>query len=782
MGKVYRFFLKSLLLFFFFNLSAYSQWTQMNGPLGGTIWSMTSHDSILFAGADGGVFLSTDLGSSWNAANNGLPKNTSVYSILVKGPNLFAGSSNGVFLSTNNGNSWTSVNQGLPFSTNTLIVKDTNIFAGTFSGVFLSTNNGVSWKEADSGMTNKYVNYFAIKDTNIFAATNDGMFVSTNNGVSWNIIDTGLFNTNIMCLAVSGNNVLAGTSILSSDTNNTGIFLSTNNGKSWRADNTGLPTNISILSLSVVGTQIYAGTNSGFYVLGSFWSDAGSGLTRTGVHALTTLDSKMFAGNDDGVFISTNGGTNWTQSNVGLKATMVKSILSRGTNLFSTSGAIGIFINSSGNSDWTFINGGLIGINNFISDGNNLFACGSGVLLSTDKGNNWVKVDSGITAKSVFVLLIKGSTLFAGTIGGIFRSANYGTKWDSSSTGLPPNSTISSLILKDSILFAATHNGIYLSSNNGINWSLVSTGLTNTYINCLIVSDSNIFAGSNGAGIFRSTNNGASWIQVNSGLPAYLSIYSFTVDSSIIFAGTNNGLFFSKDNGTSWHDASTGLTYNTKILSLAYNNNNLYAGTWGNGVWQRPLSEIINSQLPVELTSFTANLVDNNVSLTWSTATETNNSKFEIEKKIGNTDWKNIGSVAGNGTTTKVHSYTFIDSKVDFVKATYRIKQIDLDGSYSYSKEVEVNALAPVKFELNQNYPNPFNPVTIISYSIPVSSHVRLEVYSITGQRIKILVDETQSSGLYNMRFDGSSLASGTYIYRLTAGEFMVSKKLQLIK
>ncbi len=186
--------------------------------------------------------------------------------------------------------------------------------------------------------------------------------------------------------------------------------------------------------------------------------------------------------------------------------------------------------------------------------------------------------------------------------------------------------------------------------------------------------------------------------------------------------------------------------------------------------------------VPVELTSFTANLVENKVSLSWSTATETNNSRFEIEKKTGNTDWTNIGSLAGNGTSTKVHSYTFVDSKVDFVKATYRIKQIDLNGSYSYSKEVEVNAATPVKFELNQNYPNPFNPVTIISYSIPFSSHVRLEVYSITGQRVKLLVDETQSAGLHNMRFDGSSLASGVYIYRLTTGEFVVSKKMQLLK
>ena len=103
---------------------------------------------------------------------------------------------------------------------------------------------------------------------------------------------------------------------------------------------------------------------------------------------------------------------------------------------------------------------------------------------------------------------------------------------------------------------------------------------------------------------------------------------------------------------------------------------------------------VVAVPLPVELTSFTANFVENKVSLTWSTATEINNSRFEIEKKTETSEWIKIGTVDGSGTSAKNHSYSFFDSNVDFVKATYRIKQIDFDGSYSYSKEVEVNASA----------------------------------------------------------------------------------------
>ncbi len=186
--------------------------------------------------------------------------------------------------------------------------------------------------------------------------------------------------------------------------------------------------------------------------------------------------------------------------------------------------------------------------------------------------------------------------------------------------------------------------------------------------------------------------------------------------------------------------------------------------------------------VPVELTQFTAKVIGNNVELNWKTSTEINNRGFEVEKKINN-EWQKIGFVDGNGSTTELHEYSFVDSKFqENGKVSYRLKQIDFSGTSSYSKEVEVNIVLPEKFELSQNYPNPFNPTTVIRFAIPVDSKVKLEVYSITGQIVSTLVDGYETSGMHEVMFDAKSLASGTYFYRLTAGNFSMIKKMILLK
>ena len=83
------------------------------------------------------------------------------------------------------------------------------------------------------------------------------------------------------------------------------------------------------------------------------------------------------------------------------------------------------------------------------------------------------------------------------------------------------------------------------------------------------------------------------------------------------------------------------------------------------------------------------------------------------------TDWEIIGFVRGNGTTSETHSYSFVDRNISDGKYSYRLKQIDFDGTFSYSNEVEVDLSQPQTFSLEQNYPNPFNPSTTIKYTIP---------------------------------------------------------------
>lgn len=189
-----------------------------------------------------------------------------------------------------------------------------------------------------------------------------------------------------------------------------------------------------------------------------------------------------------------------------------------------------------------------------------------------------------------------------------------------------------------------------------------------------------------------------------------------------------------------------------------------------------------NTPLPVELTSFTASAKGNVVELTWQTATEKNSSYFEVQRKADKDSWTAIGKVSAAGTTTEKAKYSFTEKDVKGAVAYYRLKMVDLDGSYSYSKEVEAKVDLPVNFELSQNYPNPFNPSTTIKYAVPVDSKVKLEMYSMLGELVTTLVNDLQSAGNYSVAFDASRFASGTYIYRLTAGSTVMTKKMLLIK
>jgi photosystem II stability/assembly factor-like uncharacterized protein len=269
--------------------------------------------SNIFAGIDGGVFLSANNGKNWSVVNNGLT-NTNihhlnenglrswVFAFAVNGANLFTGTFGGVFLSTDNGSSWTEVNNGL---TNTHVYALAlscdllkKIFAGTGGGgVFLSTDNGKNW--TSTGLKKVWVSTLLADGRRLFAGTGDGsVFLSTDNGTTWTAVNDGLTNTHVYSLAMSGMNLFAGT--------NNGVFLSTNYGTSWAAVNIGL-SNLEVQAIAVNGTNLFVGTFGG------------------------------------GVFFSTNNGTSWTEVNNNLTATSILSLAVNDTNLFAGTYAHGVW-------------------------------------------------------------------------------------------------------------------------------------------------------------------------------------------------------------------------------------------------------------------------------------------------------------------------------------------------------------------------------------------------------------------------------------------------------
>ncbi len=217
----------------------------------------------------------------------------------------------------------------------------------------------------------------------------------------------------------------------------------------------------------------------------------------------------------------------------------------------------------------------------------------------------------------------------------------------------------------------------------------------------------------------------------------------------------------------------TALTFTNASLSGTFTGANLSSG---------------NVDLPVELTAFTAAATSSMTILKWSTATEMNNSGFDVERctmlnTASATGWQKIGFVAGAGTANAPHEYSFTDKNITSGRYTYRLEQIDRDGSFKYSQSVEVEVgTVPQVFSLSQNYPDPFNPATVISYQLAVNSFVTVKVYDELGREVSRLVNGNQSAGSHSIRWDGANFSSGVYFYELSAGNFHDVKKLILLK
>jgi len=189
------------------------------------------------------------------------------------------------------------------------------------------------------------------------------------------------------------------------------------------------------------------------------------------------------------------------------------------------------------------------------------------------------------------------------------------------------------------------------------------------------------------------------------------------------------------------------------------------------------------SGVPVELSSFSADILNGFVSLKWITSSETNNYGFYIEKKETSV-WNEIGFIKGAGTSVKTTNYSFSDKIALTHDVQYRLKQADFDGTVKYSENLAVSFEKELDFNLSQNFPNPFNPSTTISYSIPFNNYIRLELYNMMGEKIADLLNEFQTAGYHQYRFSTQDyqLSSGIYYYRLVSGDYFSIKKMILLK
>jgi hypothetical protein len=284
------------------------------------------------------------------------------------------------------------------------------------------------------------------------------------------------------------------------------------------------------------------------------------------------------------------------------------------------------------------------------------------------------------------------------------------------------------------------------------------------------LTDGSVLAGVEGnasgtlpPGIYKTTNNGNTWVNTNT-FTGYNIFPDFVLDTNDDVYVTNGGVYLSIDNGSSWE--FRGLSNDVFCLAID-SSGYLYAGTLNEGIFRTP-----GRTIPVELISFTAVVNKTDVELSWITATELNNSGFEVERALltasPGQDWTGITFIPGRGTTIASTAYNYTDKNLNSGLYHYRIKQIDYDGSYTYyNLKDAVQIVSDFSFALEQNFPNPFNPTTTINYTIPVNGIVTLKVFDVLGNEVRHLIGNEQEAGSYQVKFNAEGLSSGMYFYIL---------------
>ena len=388
------------------------------------------------------------------------------------------------------------------------------------------------------------------------------------------------------------------------------------------------------------------------------------------------------------------------------------------------------------------------------------------------------------------------ATLFAG-YDKVWKTTDRGNTWTSASQQLSASTKLRSLAVAPSnsnVLYAADQTHMWKTTDGGAtNWSTVTLPSTSTSVTYIAVKNDDpntlwiTYGGyTDTLKVYQSTDGGGSWTNISTGLPNLpvmcVVYYKKATDRIVLFVGTDVGVYV-KDGTNDWTSFSNGLP-NVVVpeLEVLYTGgtDKLRAGTFGRGLWETDIDAVI----PVELSSFEASFDEyQNIKLNWTTSSEINNKGFEIQREYSNSNtWKDLDFISGNGTTTKKNSYTYIDAILPPGKYLYRLKQIDFNGSFEYSNIVEIEVIAPDQYELKQNFPNPFNPSTKISFQIPGQYFVSLKIYNMLGEEVATLVNEKKSAGKYNVDFNASALPSGVYFYQLSAGNFIQTRKMMLLK
>lgn len=886
-------------------------WGEVSGRVRGLAVHPTNPDIVYIGAAAGGIWKTTNGGSSWTDLSSGFERLT--FGAICIDPNngdvVYAGTGegrwgwndntyegDGLYKTTNGGTTWTKITNGIgtqtqfcditvsPHNSNHLLAA---LGSGNWNNGF-PNNEGV-WRSTDAGSTwTRVINvddafdvaFHPSNSSFAYAASGNqsasgGFYKSTDGGATWTQSNSGLPSTSTIGriqfdLAPSSPSTIY--SVIynydaSFSSRNTAAFKSTDGGANWvqissgvniagsydgtNADDQGYydlclavhPTDPNTVYLGNVemsrttdGSTLSLYRNpSGYYGGTRAWDC----WVHVDIHNIKFAPSNgniVYLGCDGGVYKSTDAGASWQSVNNSINTIQFYRVASHPTNssiLFGGSQDNGNFrTTDKGSTAWVFKTTG-DGMECFVdyNDPNYVFMSTQNGWLnrSTDGGANFSTVLSNVSTNTAWTAPYwqhptDYNKVYAAVSRQLYRSTDRGANWSSFSTITSTNritSVTQSSVNTNNMMavesYYTTSPKVWKSTDEGATWTEITSnlGFTGTNIQRVIShpTDANTFyltrASYSSGQIYRTTDFGVNWSNISGNLPQVTATDLFVdpANTDHLYAANDFGVYWSSNGGTSWTKLSNGMPF-VPIHDFSFYNYSgvryLRAASHGRGVYELQ----IDSPLPVELESFNATLHANRVLLNWRTATEVNNYGFELERGIKqearNEEWIKVGFIQGHGNSNSAKEYSFTDNLSDIslsalanpVTLVYRLKQIDTDGSFSYSEPIEVKIdKVSISFALYQNYPNPFgrainidNSTTKIKYNIPMDDEPRsmvkvsLKVYDLLGSEVAVLVDEEKAPGEYETEFKAVNLSGGIYYYRLTAGNNTAVKKMVLMK
>jgi len=471
----------------------------------------------------------------------------------------------------------------------------------------------------------------------------------------------------------------------------------------------------------------------------------------------------------------------WYHQNSGVTTNLYSIFSIDGTTAWIT-GASGVIIKTTNKgASWIQKPSGVSYSLSFVHffNQNEGIVAGSGgtVKKSYDGGETWVSINAGTFNRLQEGCFVNDSAGYLiGDAGILLKTTDRGNTWTNSV--IAPEDFSFIFFVNETTGFATTEwsGQIWKTTDAGISWSLKKIIGNYSIWQIHFVDENNGWIVGEYGTIAHTTDAGETWNLQYSGTSVNMrSIYFHTPDNGWA-VGKDEKRLTTTDGGSTWIHDHTGYSYEFLYIFFIDDNIGWICGTSGVVL----LTE--NNGIPVELTNFSGRVKGNSIVLNWQTATELNNNGFNVERKYESGEWLEVGFVPGHGTTTEKQFYSFKDLPDQTGKYSYRLKQIDYDGTFDYSNEISIDYHSSFIYQLEQNYPNPFNPLTIIKCQIPKLSFVTLKVYDVLGNEISTLVNEKIPAGSYEVDFDAAGLPSGLYLYRLQAEDFVDTRKMILIK